>query len=156
MLFQNHSIWPAFQRSRWTIYPLLGFIKKKLSIFRANSFLRSFCKPLCRSHFGHRLLRRFKVTVAPETSQIFFACTAAAPSAPQSFMPSFDCSVPRSVSPSAGTASPPAASLDHVHQVKPATFDHQGNQSIKDLPPCLVLCFCPQITPPTVPSGFHF
>jgi hypothetical protein len=42
---------------------------------------------------GIDFLRRFKVTVALETSQIFFACTAAAQSAHKSFLPSFDSSV---------------------------------------------------------------
>jgi hypothetical protein len=83
---------------------------------------------------GIDFLRRFKVTVALETSQIFFACIAAALSAPQSYLPSFDCSVPPPVSPPAGTASLPAASLDWVHQVKPANFDCQGNQSMRDPP----------------------
>jgi hypothetical protein len=79
---------------------------------------------------GIDFLRRFKVTVAPETSQIFFACTAAALSAPQSFLPSFDCLVP----PPAGTPSPPTASPDRVHHVKPASFVCQQNQSIMDPP----------------------
>jgi hypothetical protein len=81
---------------------------------------------------GIDFLRWFKVTVVLETSQIFFACNAAAQFAPQSFLPSFDSSVPPPVSLSAGTASPPSAAPDGGHQVKPASFCCQGNQSIKD------------------------
>jgi hypothetical protein len=98
------------------------------------------------------ILRRSKVTVTPETSQLFFACTTAAPSAPQSFLPSFDCSVLPPVSLSTGTSSPPAASPDRVFQLKPASFDCQGNQSIKDpSPPCFA-SFWPQ--PNAVNSSF--
>jgi hypothetical protein len=57
-------------------------------------------------------LRKFKVTVAPETSQILFDCTAVAPSVHNSFMPSFDNSVPPPVVPSTSTASPPSALSD--------------------------------------------
>jgi hypothetical protein len=124
---------------------------KKLSNFRANFFLRSFCKLLWQVPSG------FKVTFAPETTQIFFACTAAAPSGPQSVLPSFDCSVLPQVSPPAGTAAPPAAppaaSPDSVHQV--ASFDCQGNQSIRDPPSPALPVFGPnqmQPIPDSVPA----
>jgi hypothetical protein len=44
---------------------------------------------------GIDFLRKFKITVAPETSQILFACTAAALSTPNSVLPSFDSFVQR-------------------------------------------------------------
>jgi hypothetical protein len=91
----------------------LGDLFKNLSNSRANFFLRSFCKPLWQVPFW----ALFKFTVALETSLIIFACTAAALSAPKSFLPSFDSSVPPPVSPSPGTASLPAAASDRVHQV---------------------------------------
>jgi hypothetical protein len=84
-------------------------------------------------------LRQFKVTVAPETSRLLFACTAVAPSAPKSFLPSFDSSVPLSVLPSSGTTQPVSALSDRIPQVKPTSFCCQGNQSIKDPPPPPVL-----------------
>ncbi len=61
---------------------------------------------------GIDIFRKFKVTVAPETSQILFACTASAPSAPKSVLPSFDSSVPPPFLLSAGTAPPVSALPD--------------------------------------------
>ncbi len=78
--FQNHSIWPPSQKSRWTTYPLLGFCPKTVQ-FQGKLFSSQFLQaavagPILVIDF----IRRFNVTVAPETSQIVFACTAAAPS----------------------------------------------------------------------------
>jgi hypothetical protein len=118
----------------------LGELLKKLSNSWANFFFSSqfFQAAVAGPILSIDFLRRFKVTVAQETSQIFFACTAAAPSAPKSFLPSFDSSVPPPVSRSFATASPPAAESDRFHQVKPTSLGCQGNQSIKDPhpPPC--------------------
>ncbi len=62
--------------------------------------------------------------------------------------------MPPPVSPPAGTAPPPVASPEPVHQVKPASFDCQGNQSITDPPPRLA-SFWPQpnaVNPDSVPA----
>jgi hypothetical protein len=106
-----------------------GFVKKTVQ-FQGKLFSSQFLQAaLAGPILGIDFPRRFKVTFFLETSQIFFACTAAAPSAPQSFLPSFDSSEPPLVS-------PPAAASDRAHQVKPASFGCQGNKSIKDPPPC--------------------
>jgi hypothetical protein len=60
----------------------------------ANFFLHNFCKPLWQVPFWALTSSEIKVTVAPETSQILFACTAAALSTPNSVLPSFDSFVP--------------------------------------------------------------
>jgi hypothetical protein len=104
-----------------------GFVKKTVQ-FQGKLFSSQFLQAAVASPIlGVDFLRRLIFIVAPGTSQIFFSCTAAAPFEPQSFLPSFYCSVPLPVSPSAGTASPPAASPDCVHQVKPASFDCLSN-----------------------------
>jgi hypothetical protein len=109
--------------------PSWGFVQKTVK-FQSKLFSLQFLQAAVAGPIqGIDFLRRFKVT---ETSQIFFACTAAALSALQSFLPSFNCSVPPPVSLPPGTASPPTASLDRVHQVRPASFYCQGNQSIRD------------------------
>jgi hypothetical protein len=134
----------------------LGDSLKKTVQFEGKLFSLQFLQAAVAGPIlGVDFLRRFKVIVAPETSQIFFSCTAAALFEPQSFLPSFYRSVPPPVSPSAGTASPPAASPDCVHQVKPASFDYQGNQSIKDPPPPALPVFGPnqmQQIPDAVPE----
>jgi hypothetical protein len=108
--------------------PSWGFVIKKTVQFQSKLFSSQFLQAAVAGPIlGIDFLRRFKATIAPETNQIFFACTATAPSAPQSFLPSFDSSMPPPVSLSAGTASPPAAAPDRVHQVKPASFRCQGN-----------------------------
>jgi hypothetical protein len=71
------------QGIRWTIYPSWGYVEKKLSNSEANFSLQNFCKPLWQvPSWVIDFLRKFKVTVAPEISQILFPCTAAAPSPP--------------------------------------------------------------------------
>ncbi len=120
-----------------------GFVQKTVQfqgkLFSSQILQAAVAGPI----LGIEFLRRFKVTVTPETSQIFFAWTAAAPSAPQSYLPSFDCSVPPPVSPPAGTASPPAAWPDRIHQVKPASFECRGNQSTRDPPSTALPVFGP-------------
>jgi hypothetical protein len=56
----------------------LGDLFKKLFSFRAIFSLPVSCKPLWKVPFGIDFLRKFKVTVAPEISQIHFACTTVA------------------------------------------------------------------------------
>jgi hypothetical protein len=136
-------------------YRFGGNINKKTVQFQGKLFSSQFLQDAVADHIlGIDFLRRFKVTVALETSQIFFACIAAAPSTPQSFLPSFDCTVAL-VSLPAGTASLPAASPDCVHQVKPASFHCQGNKSIRDPPSPSLLVLGPnqmQPIPDSVPT----
>jgi hypothetical protein len=95
--------------------PSCGFIQKTV-LFQDNLFSSQILHAAVAGPIlGIDFLRRFKVTVTPETRQIFFACTAATLSAPQYFLPSFDCLVPPPVSLPTGTASPPAASPERVY-----------------------------------------
>jgi hypothetical protein len=63
----------------------LGDLLKNFSNSMANFFLQSLQATVAGPILDIDFLRKFKVTVAPETSQILFACTAVAPSAPKSF-----------------------------------------------------------------------
>ncbi len=62
--------------------PSWGFVKKTVQfqgkLFSSQILQAAVAGPI----LGIDFLRRFKVTIAPETRQIFFTCTAAAPSAP--------------------------------------------------------------------------
>jgi hypothetical protein len=64
-------------------YPL-GDLFKKIVQFHGKLFSSQFLQAgVADPILGIDFLRKFKVTVAPETSQIVIACTAVAPSAPQ-------------------------------------------------------------------------
>ncbi len=72
------SIVPCSQNSR-TSGPLLkradGTLLKKLCNFKASFLHQLYCKPLWPVLFwALTILRKFKVTVSPEISQIQFAC----------------------------------------------------------------------------------
>jgi hypothetical protein len=59
----------------------LGVSSPKLSSYKAKCSLPAFASSRSQSQSGHQFLRKFKITVAQETSQILFACAAEAPPA---------------------------------------------------------------------------
>jgi hypothetical protein len=71
-------------------------------LFTSNFLQAAVAGPI----LGIDFLRKLKVTVTAETSQIIFACTAAASSAPEPFLLSFDSSIPPPVVPPSGGHSP--------------------------------------------------
>jgi hypothetical protein len=74
-------IWPPSQRGRWPTHPLLGFIQKTVQ-FQGKLFTSTFLQAAeAGPILGIDFLRKFKVIVSPELSQIQFACSAAALSA---------------------------------------------------------------------------
>jgi hypothetical protein len=80
----NFSPPGASQWGRWINYSLLGIIKKTVH-FQGKLFTFSFLQAaVAGSILGIDFLRKFKVTVAPEISQIHFACTTMALSASSS------------------------------------------------------------------------
>jgi hypothetical protein len=68
--------------------PSWGFVQKTVQ-FHGKLFSSQFLQAAVAGPIlGIDFLRKFKATVAPETSQILFACTAVALSAPKSVLPS--------------------------------------------------------------------
>jgi hypothetical protein len=66
----------------------LGDLLKKTVQFHGKLFSPQFLQATVGGPIlGIDFPTKFKVTVAPETIQIFFACTAVAPFAPKSFLP---------------------------------------------------------------------
>ncbi len=127
---------PPFSKEQMVNQSPLGICYKNCPIPGQTLFFLVFASCCGRSHFGHWLPKKVQSHCCPgDQPNTFCLHCSGSPSAPQSFLPSFDSSVPPPVSPSAGTTSPPAAASDRFHQVKPASFDCQGNQFIKDPPP---------------------
>jgi hypothetical protein len=65
--------------SKWETNPLLEFHHQNCPISRQNVHFQFLQVAVAGPILGIDLLRKFKITVAPKTSQILFACTAAAP-----------------------------------------------------------------------------
>ncbi len=129
--------------------PSWGFIQKTVQ-FQGKLFTSSFLQAAVAGHIlGIDLLRKFKVTVAPEINQIQFACTAAASPAP--YLPSAASPAPSCLFssppvpapapiqlPAAATSSqPPAISAYLVRnpEVKSSSLSSRNIQSPLDPPP---------------------
>jgi hypothetical protein len=107
----------------------LGVLLKKLQ-FQSKLFTSTFLQATVAGPIlGIDFLRKLKVIVSPEISQIQFACSAAAP--PANILPS--------AAPSTATTSsqPPAVSAYLVRnpEVKSPSFSFRENQSLLDSPP---------------------
>jgi hypothetical protein len=90
----------------------LGALLKKTVQFQRQKFTSTFLQATVASPIlGINFLRKFKVIVSPELSQIQFACSAAAPSAP--------------ITP---PAAPPASYCS-------SSFSFRENKSLLDPPP---------------------
>jgi hypothetical protein len=62
--------------------PSLGFISKIHPVSGQTVYNQIFASRSSRTHSGHCILEKvFRITVAPGTSQILFACTVTAPAA---------------------------------------------------------------------------
>jgi hypothetical protein len=114
----------------------LGVSSPKLSCYKAKCSLPAFASSRSQSHSGPILginfLRKFKITVAQETSQFLFACAAAAPPA-KPFLPSFaQFSTATPALPVPPDSSPPPSLPVRVSQVKSSNSSSKGNQSMFD------------------------
>ncbi len=128
--------------------PSWGFIQKTVQ-FQGKLFTSTFLQAAVAGLIlGIDFLRKFKVIVSPELSQIQFACSAAAPSAhilpsaapPASYCLSSSIPVPAPVliQPPTATISsqPPAISaLVRNPEVKSSSFSFRENKSLLDPPP---------------------
>ncbi len=149
--------------------PSLGFIKKTVQ-FQGKLFTSTFLQAAVAGPIlGIDFLRKFKVTVAPEISQIQFACTKAASPASSSLLaaassallslpsaPPVPVLVPTQLPAQTNSSQPPAISAYVVRnpEVKSSSFGVRENQSIKEPPPLLPV-FDPQqmqIIPDCVPT----
>jgi hypothetical protein len=127
----------------------LGFYSKNCAISRQTFYITFLQAAVAGPILGIDFLRKFKVIVSPEISQIQFACSAAAlpanilPSAAPStsFCLSSSTPVPAPILiplPAATTSSqPPAVSAYLVRnpEVKSSSFSFRENQSLLDSPP---------------------
>ncbi len=127
-----------------------GFIQKTVQ-FQGKLFASTFLQATVAGPIlGIDILRKFKITVAPEISQIQFACTTVASPAPSCLfsaassvlpclpsLPPVPAPVPTQL-PAATTSSQPPAISAHVVQnpeVKLSSFSLVENQSLLDPPP---------------------
>ncbi len=77
---------PPSLRGRWATHPPLGALLKKLQ-FQGKLFTSTYLQAAVAGPIlGIDFLRKFKVIVSPEISQIHFACSAAAQ--PANILPS--------------------------------------------------------------------
>jgi hypothetical protein len=128
--------------------PSWGFIKKIVQ-FQGKLLTSSFLQAAVAGPIlGIELLRKFKVTVAPEINQIQFACTAAAspaPYLPSAAPPASPClfssppvsaPVPIQLPAVVTSSQPPAISAYEVRnpEVKLSSFSSRKNQSRLDPP----------------------
>ncbi len=95
---------------------------------------------------GIDFLRKFKVKVVPETSQVVFACTVAASPAPPRLPSSVPEAVPLFARPT--SSQPPAISAQLVRypEVKSSSISFRNDQSFLDLAPSM------QVVPECVPA----
>jgi hypothetical protein len=69
--------------------PSWGFVSKTVQ-FQGKLFTTKFLQATVAGPIlGIDFLRKFRITVAPETSQVLFACTATAPATAEPFCPTF-------------------------------------------------------------------
>jgi hypothetical protein len=140
--------------------PSWGFIQKTVQ-FQGKLFTSSFLQAtVVGPILGIDFLRKFKVTVAPEISQIHFACTTSAfPissslfSAASSCLPSttlVPAPVPVQLPARTSSTQPPAICAHVVRnpEVKSSSFSLREYQSLLDIPPFL------QNIPNSVPANF--
>jgi hypothetical protein len=114
--------------------PSWGFITETVQfqgIMFTSSFLQAAVAGLI---LGIDFLRRFKITVVPETSQILFACTAAALPA-RSFLPTFAQfpAAPPTL-PGPQDTSPSPKLPVRVSKVNTSNSSSKGHQSMLDPP----------------------
>jgi hypothetical protein len=84
----NNPSGPLLKGANGKPIPTWGFITETVQ-FQCKMFTPVFCKQLLLGPIlGIDFLRKFRVAVAPETSQILFACTAVAPP-PKLVLPTF-------------------------------------------------------------------
>jgi hypothetical protein len=78
--------------------PTRGFVSKTVQ-FQGKLFTAEFLQAAVAGPIlGIDFLRKFRITVAPETSQVLFACMATAPATPEPPLPSVSPIVEPSVS----------------------------------------------------------
>jgi hypothetical protein len=140
---------PLLKGADGQLIPSWGFILKTVQ-FQGKLFTSTFLQaavagPILDLDF----LRKFKVIVSPEISQIQFPCSAAAPPAnilslaalPASFCLSSSTPVPAPVlipPPTATTSSQPHSVSEYLvwnPEVKSSSFRFRENQSLLDSPP---------------------
>jgi hypothetical protein len=108
--------------------PSWGFITKTVQ-FQGKMFTSSLLQAAVAGPIlGIDFLRKFKITLAPENSQILFACTAAAPPA-KSFLPTFAQFPVAPLAPPGSQYTSPSPTLP-VSQVK------TSNSSVRVISPC--------------------
>ncbi len=130
-------IWSSSQGANGPI-PLWGFITKTVQfqgkLFTSNFLLPTFCKQLLLVPFWTLIsFKRFRITVAAETSQIMFACMAAAHPTAKPSMPSF-CKCAAGPPALPGITPPPPTSQAKGSQVDLFQSNSPGNQSRVDPP----------------------
>ncbi len=86
VLFLVHQI--AAHLEKMGYQSPLGALFPKLSSFRTNFSLPIFCKLPLQVPFWALIFEQVQTTIAPETSQILFACAAVAQPAAKPFWPS--------------------------------------------------------------------
>jgi hypothetical protein len=89
MNIQCQSIWPPPKGGGWTTNPLLEICFKTIQ-FQGKLFTAKFLQAaMAGPILGNDFLRKFRIIIAPETSQILFACTAMALPTAKPFLPNF-------------------------------------------------------------------
>jgi hypothetical protein len=81
MCIKYQPIWE--QGSKWVTYSLLEIHHENCPVSRQTSYIQFLQAAVAGPILGIDFLRKFSITVAPETSQIMFACTAAHPACHQ-------------------------------------------------------------------------
>ncbi len=126
--------------------PSWGFIQKTVQ-FQGKLFTSSFLQAAVAGPIlGIDFLKKFKVKVVPETSQVVSACTVAASPAPPRLPSSVPEAVPLFAPPT--SSQPPAISAQLIRnpEVKLSSFSFRNNQSFLDLAPSI------QVVPECVPA----
>jgi hypothetical protein len=115
------SAGPLLKGAEGKPIPSWGFISKTVQ-FQGKLFTAKFLKAaVAGPNLGIDFLRKFRITVAPETSQVLFACTAMAPAAAKSFLPTvLQAAEPFVFVPSAAT---PIA-MQQIHDSVPEEMKH--------------------------------
>jgi hypothetical protein len=145
---QAHLV--PFSKEQMAIPSPLGVLLKKTVQFQGKLFTSTFLQAAVAGPIlGIEFLRKFKVIVSPELSQIQFACSAAAPPShilPSAAPPILYClssstpvQVPVLIQPPTATTSsqPPAISAYLVQnpEVKSSSFSFRETKSLLDSPP---------------------